>query len=204
MNLSIIILKIAKLASEEQTAAWTWLEELISPKIRKKFDIPIDAKALQSGKRSAVFLNERGNIVAFLPPQAQRACEEALKSIGKNSSVLPEIYDIAYIDISPWAPSTVCVIEMEKLTPTTEAEWDQITEWILPYREGFEPDMIEELEALLAQKPNKLLKAVIDLMKRMIKEKVAHKDLHGGNVAWSQNGKLKLIDWEEIILDWIY
>lgn len=210
MNLNNIINSISrKFSSEEMTAAWYFMEENITPEIKKKFNISENAQAFVSGNRSVVFENQKGNIVAFLNPDSSRACEQAYKAVGRNSKVLPEIYDLEYINLKSFN-SKVCVIEMEKLRPTTANEWEIIHVFVLEYRAGFTKEVIKRYREWQSSTEfvdtnfKKIADAVINLMEEMIKENISHKDLHGGNVAWDNDGNLKLIDWEEIILDWIY
>ena len=197
MNLNNIITEIAS-SFGDHTAAWDLMEENISQEIKKKFNIPENAKAISRGMRSAVFENASGNIVAFLPPIASSACEQAYKSVGRYSEILPEIYNFEYIETTIMGiPATICVIEMEKLKPTTKIEWGAINNILLVYRKGFTLKTIEQLKS--NNSSDRIYDAVINLMERMIKENIGHTDLHAGNIAWSKDkSHLKLIDWESV------
>ena len=200
MNLNKIINSISRMASEEKTSEDPVLESMITPQIKEKFDISPDSKAFTQGANAAVFENRRGNIVAFIWERWEHSksiCSEAMKSVGRNSKILPEIYDIEIIDLMRnKLTQEICVIEMEKLQILTFDERKIVRDFVdIAY-----PEDKKETMMMRGLKPPAILDDLILLKKRMKEENIGHTDLHGGNVAWGKDGDLKLIDWESITL----
>lgn len=176
---------ILRIANQEETSAG-YIEVVITPEIKAKFNIPENARAVTEGLRSAVYENSLGQIVAFTETNA---CPPAYKSIGRNSEILPEIYDLEEIDLEFHGDKyKFCVIVMEKLQPLDDSEYPIA----LNYMNKFNHD--DEFPS----PDDKLGTEFIDLFQAMKDNNIYHFDLHPGNIAWSKDGSLKLIDWESI------
>lgn len=207
MNLKKIIMKIASHPDFEKL-----INENI--KIKEKFGIAPNEKAFSEGSNSVVYENKKGNIVTFISTNimGSSACEQAYKAVGRNSKVLPEIYDLEYISIpvtnhpAGYFNREFCVIEMEKLEPI---KYDS-KEWFATY--SFLKSNIDDLKRIKYyndkhRKPgasltniDKLTDDVIELLEQMKIENITHLDLHPNNIAYGRDGKLHLIDWEAIFL----
>jgi hypothetical protein len=203
MNLNKIINRISIV---EETAAYVPLEKAITEDIKKKFDISPMAEAFKTGANSAIFENNRGNIVAFIA--GSPACITALRSVGKNSEILPEVYDMEILDLKIYSgdfrpylvTDKVCVIEMEKLLPLNNEERTVFidNQTLIPEEVDLLKTEMEE-QILKGMQPDSFMKNLINLSEKMIKENISHDDLHVDNVMWSKDRKnLKLIDWESI------
>lgn len=187
-----------KLAFQEETSAG-YLEIYITPEMKKKYHIPENQEPFESGIRSAVYENSLGQIVAFTN---DKACKPAYKSIGKNSDILPELYDLDEIEL---ANQKHCVIVMEKLEPLSESEKVECKEidteywaWNRKLKEDYkkDPKSVDFKYPLTRSGP--IEKAYLMLLKNMTKQNITHTDLHSGNIAWTKDKDLKLIDWESI------
>ena len=178
---------ILKIAFQDETSANDWVTRRITPETKIRYKIPENAEPFTEGNTSAVYENTLGQIVAFTDSYA---CNPAYKSIGKNSEILPEIYDLDEIELSKG--SKFCVITMEKLTPLNRSEKNYI-------------DRILEGDLQDDEYDTELYKSYDILIDKMVNTGIEHMDLHAGNVAWSKNNELKLIDWEAIAApqDWI-
>lgn len=180
--------------------------ELVSDEIRKKYGVLPDAEPFEEGVRSAVFINSRGNVVAFF--FGQEGCNIALESVGQYKTTLPEVYDIDTFNVpTNWSAKidgTICVIEMEKLEMLSKAEIREIEDFankerIFYSQTGF-ADGFEEVESR-GEQLTTLLYDVWDLVKRAKSEGVYHADFHSRNYGRGEDGKLKFIDWESVMLD---
>lgn len=228
--------KPIKKATEKSVAAHPFITSLITPEIKKQFDIDEAEEPFKSGNRSAVFENKRGNIVAFINAanwaHGERACQQAYKSVGRDSEVIPEVYNIEYLETTgkisseEYAPVKLCVIEMQKFEPLTDIQ-SELHE-ILKHFHNVEYiiDIIrfaksgDDIKTIIEKMTNKhqssftpkainfyinigtkpLFEKVNDLYQRMKDEGIEHRDLHVGNVVLDSEGRLRLIDWESIIL----
>jgi len=197
---------IYKIAFQEETSAGD-LENYISDEIKAKYKIPEDAEAFETGARSAVYENSLGQIVAFTN---KSACDQSYKSIGKNSNILPELYDLDEIEIEfENLPQKFCVIIMEKLTPLTNSErnefravegefWAWKREITRQLENQVDPSKIDMNYPLTRGTVEEV--AYVKLLKNMTDQEIEHTDLHSGNVAWGKNYDFKLIDWESIFV----
>lgn len=175
-----------KVAFQEETSANSWVTRQITPETKIKYKIPENAEPFSEGATSAVYENSLGQIVAFTD---KKACDPAYKSIGKNSDILPEVYDLDEIVLDE---GKFCVITMEKLTPLNISEKDYI-------------DRILEGDLEDDEYDTELYKSYDILIDKMVDTGIEHIDLHAGNIAWGKDGNLKLIDWEDIAApqDWV-
>lgn len=194
-----------KLAFEKETSSADDISEKITPEIKKKYNIPENASALSEGTQSAVYENSLGQIVAFT---RANACDTAYKSVGKNSEILPEVYDLDKIEIYSdfeEGHKKLCVITMEKLTPLTSDDENQFrtaTKLLRDWRNNNNKWEMRKEEAvneyLGTENLNKTGTEILFLWLKMDELGIGHNDLHFGNIAWGKNGELKLIDWEDI------
>lgn len=188
-----------RIAFQDEISADKYLIDLISSEIKAQYHIPENTEPFASGIRSAVFENSLGQIVAFTN---DKACKPAYKSVGKDSNILPEIYDLEEIELGG---QKHCVIVMEKLEPLSESEKFECKEvdteywaWNKKLKEDYkkDPKSVNLNYPLIHSGP--IEKAYLMLLKNMTKQNVTHTDLHPGNVAWGKDKELKLIDWESI------
>jgi len=212
MDINQIIFRIAN-----KTSSNLYLNSLITDDIKAKFDINKDAKPNSKGGSSVVYVNNRENIVAFINTTHGRdkACENALDSVGSNSKILPEIFNVEYLKIAniPGDPNyvsdemyekeiTLCVIEMEKLRPLTLQESHHFDNLHVLYEDYSEWDVnVENLRSIILKFKNPLIPAVLKLVEQAKSENISHDDLHSGNVAWGSDNELKFIDWESILFN---
>ena len=143
------IYKIArKIALNEETAADLDLLKFIGPKLRERFDIDKNLEPIAKGQSNLVYENRRGNITTFISAtgSAARSCDQALESVGKNSKILPEIFDLEYIRVKG---RRFCVIEMEKLRVLSDEEEHDIA-GLLCY-DGETIELLSDLKKLLTE-----------------------------------------------------
>lgn len=204
VNLSAISNNIARL-SYLKTGACLALEKIITVELKKQFDIPETANAKVLGCRSAVYENNKGNIVAFIIAghgfAGEEACEQALISVGKNSKVVPEVYNLEYIDLTIFNKTyKVCVIEMEKYKPLSLSETKFFDKHIIDFYHPGSLELMKTQEGVPAAEIA-IMDKMIDLRDRMKAENIHHSDMSPYNVAWDADGNLRLLDWESIIFD---
>lgn len=178
---------ILRIAFQEEISA-SYLKHYITPEIKKKFHISENQEPFESGIRSAVYENSLGQIVAFTD---YYACKPAYKSVGKNSDILPEIYDLEEIVFPEEKNQTYCVIVMEKLKPIDEADKVKIKQLINKWTDY-------DYERVWPNKNDPFELKFYNLFLDMQDSGIEHYDLHPGNIAWTKDGDLKLIDWESI------
>jgi len=218
MDLHKIASRVARIARVETVGDSSRLTELISDDIKSRFKIPSSAQPFKSGSFSSVFENSEGNIVAFV--DTPNACESAYTAVGRNLTTVPEVYDLdtfsvtkedAYETTGGYAEPldvNICVIVMEKLTPLTREEINQLNNIDPSGSDDLMDDpgdakirlekMLENIDEIQRPYPYPIVYDKIDLLQRMDEEGIGHDDFHPGNVAWGHDGKLKLIDWESI------
>lgn len=189
--------RIAAKISGYRVSADPEIENLISKDIKSKYGVSPGQKAFESGIHAAVYPNSRGNIVAFIPSWIGRedACQVAYDSVGRNLTTVPEVFDLDQIKIFP--DKTLCVIEMEKLTPLSDDEQEEI--WALLIKNKHLLDF-SDIKNYLAEKEDisPLMTDLVDLIDRMEKENISHADFSHDNVGRGRDQKLKLLDWESI------
>jgi hypothetical protein len=173
------------------------IESLISKNIKSQYGISSGQKAFESGVHAAVYPNNRGNIVAFIPSWIGRedACQVAYDSVGRNLTTVPEVFDLDKIKISP--DKDLCVIEMEKLSPLSDDEQEEIWALLIKNKHLLE---FSDIKNFLNEKEeiSPLMHDLLNLIDRMEKENISHTDFSHDNVGRGQDGKLKLLDWESI------
>lgn len=184
-----------------KTADSFMLTRLITDDIKKKYNIPVDAKPFSRGGFNSVFINSDNNIVAFV--DTPYACGAAYKTVGKNLKSVPEIYDLDQIEVSknPEDPYNkkmlkICIIVMEKLNELTSHEEKMFDELCIA-RWSHEPKY-KQIEKNIRNIFAEFASDFDDLIYTMKKENVDHRDFYAHNVGRSKDGRLKLIDWESI------
>lgn len=175
------------------------VERLITQDLKDRFGI--SGAPFDKGSQSAVYENDSGNIVSFM--RGSQPCDVAYESVGKSLSTLPDVYDV---DVLELGGEKICVVEMEKLRTLSAPESGEF--WNIRQKAakakgawaGDVPmeDVVKRLEGIAS--PSRMEKAALDFYKRLQAEGVSHEDVNSDNVAWGKNGKLKLIDWESILL----
>lgn len=175
----------------------------ISAEVRARFDIDPDARPFESGQNSVVFVNGRGNVVSFMKRGAPSALRKALKG---GYSCLPKVFDVQAVDLGGAGAATA--VEMERLEPLSKGDADDLTSLYDALHEGISGEGTSPEEASLSETARYLdpesdtpiERDLSDLFSRMLKEGVDHSDLvyNSGNLARDGEGRLKLLDFEDV------
>lgn len=186
------IFKVAKLYKNSYSI---FVLQDLTEEMRKAMGVSENAQPFESGANSAVFVNDRDNIVAFSDySEIYNVASEAAKI---NSSTLPDIYQVQKFEKQDEQEGTfsfgvdyIYAVEMEKLE-TLNSE-DEVR--FEKYKTSIFTD---EVVPQYSPEDEKMVRAMISLKGRSERDGVEQTDLWAGNVAWSGN-VLKYLDLEVI------
>ena len=201
------ILKIAVIvASEEHVSYNPFVVDEITPEILAKFNIPEEADPFEEGQRSAVYVNNDGDIVSFSSDSHVAEVAKRLKGVGQTA--LPEVYDVEEFETGGFF-DTIFGVRMEQLQrPLNKVEsylyeryrWEIVKGIPMKYT-------IDRTYEVLSKKPRfkeferAFKKKMQDLADRADQFGITQEDLRPGNVMWDDNGRLRFIDLESINLN---
>jgi len=188
------LLACAEVVSNKRISFSMFVLEGITDEMRKTMGVDLKARPYESGANSAVFDNDKNNVVSF--STWDKLYSRAKKVKDRDSEALPKVYRIEKFELEEEEPGTIDLgkdyiyaIEMQKLNmlDKNEAEiWNK-----------FQKDVFSGNYDVKVPSENK------DFVKRMLKLKeiaenngVEQTDMHSGNVAKDDNGNLKFIDLE--------
>lgn len=157
MDLRAIAIRIAHTSSDEHVGYSENVLKVVDDAMRFAMGVSPSAKPMKSGISSAVFENQRGNIIVFtFDPNA---AEVANSIKGELKEILPEIYEVQEwkkeegakeewkIPRTGIPTDTIYAIEMEKLRLLDEDEAMVWAAWIDDFEYGQDdPDKFEQME----------------------------------------------------------
>jgi len=163
--------------------------------MRKAMGVSENAQPFESGVNSAVFVNDRDNIVAFSDyNETYNVANEATKL---NSKTLPDIYQIQKFEKKDEQEGTfnfgvdyIYAVEMEKLEPLSGEEQTKFEKY---KKSIFEDELVPEY----SPEDEKMVRAMVSLKGRSERDGVEQTDLWAGNIAWGGNS-LKYLDLETV------
>ncbi len=168
----------------------------ITPEMRDAMSVSHDAEPFASGANSAVFVNNRNNIVAFSDYDVFYKVAEKLQSL--ETDVLPAIYDVQKFVTSSEEEGSfslgadyIYAVEMEQLKMLDKEGhiFEKYKKEI--FKEGKAPENV-------SQEEQPIVNAMLDLRSRSERDNIKHIDIWSGNVGWSGSGALKFIDLEAV------
>lgn len=167
----------------------------LTEEMRKAMGVSENAQPFESGANSAVFVNERDNVVAFSDySEIYNVASEAAKI---NSSTLPDIYQVQRFEKEDEPEGTfsfgidyMYAVEMEKLETLSNEEQVKFEK----YKNSI---FVDQVVPQYSPEDEKMVRAMISLKGRSERDGVEQTDLWAGNVAWSGN-ILKYLDLEVI------
>lgn len=168
-------MRLAGLSNQLRVSFNHELLEILDDDLLERFDVTGDP--IKSGVSSVVFENGSGNIVAFIPGDHASSVARS-----KVRDLLPEIFAQEVIEIDG---QKVSVVEMEKLRTLSSGEGKELDDLLSDWDLDHDSSMADALD---------------DLTSRMKNDGVYHHDFTSRNVAWGSDGRLRLIDFDDISL----
>lgn len=168
----------------------------LTNEMRNAMGVSLDTSPFESGANSAVFINNRNNIVAYSDYDKLYSVAERAK--GLDTDVLPQIYDVQKFEVADDSeqPSFlgkdyIFAVEMEQLKMLNGDGniFEKYKKEI--FEAGETPENVNPGE-------QQIVSAMLDLRSRSQRDNIKHIDIWSGNVGWDAGGSLKFIDFEAV------